>query len=191
MIEDDKPESDYDLLEDEPVLQQETAHDVEGEPTVVSKQAGQAQPDPMHVDPVHSEIQEFLRKIEQSQQKKVASQPQQPPTIELTAEDEVPAKRTEVGALSHKHLAKSQLAEQAAHLGERIAKSDDRLDARLHKKFDHQMGQFQRGQATGHQHEDAKKGEPSAAARVAKMLTTPAGMRDAVVLNEILRRPAD
>ena len=180
-------EVDYDLPEDEATL-----HEYE-EPTRVdtSEPPAGGRPDPMQSsDPVQSEVQEFLRKIGQMQNQQAA--PRQPtPSVELIIENPAAVRRAEVGALSHEHLAESQLAEQAAHLGERIAQADDRIDARLHKKFDHQMGQFQHEQITGHRHKDSTKAEPSTAARVAKMLTTPSGMRDAVILHEILRRPSD
>lgn len=182
----ERDEVDYDLPEDEATLyeyEEPTRVDVNEPP------AGE-RPDPMQsTDPVQSEVQEFLRKIGQMQNPQAA--PRQPVPVELILENPAPVRRAAVGALSQKHLAESQLAEQAAHLGERIAQADDRIDARLHKKFDHQMGQFQHEQITGHRHKDETEAEPSVAARIAKMLTTPTGMRDAVILHEILRRPSD
>ena len=181
-------EVDYELPDDELELYEyEEPTRVEGARTEGN---GPSVDEPVPADPVQSEVQEFLRKIGQIQHEP-ASRRQPAPPVEPRLEEPAPVRRAEVGALSKKHLPQSQLAEQAAHLGERIAQSDDRLDARLHKKFDHQMGQFKHEQTTGHRHEDKTEAEPSAAARVAKMLSTPSGMRDAVILHEILRRPSD
>ncbi len=175
-------EGDFDRLEEEPALY--------GEAAMHSPAGNAGQTAPSQMDPVQTEIQEFLRKIGQAQHGEPTA-PRLELPAELIVEEEPAVRRSEVGALSHEHLAESQLAEQAAHLGERIAQADDRLDARLHKTFDHQLGQFQNKPTVGHRHEDAIELRPSAAARVAKMLTTPAGIKDAVVLSEILRRPSD
>lgn len=87
------------------------------------------------------------------------------------------------------HLEESQLAENAALMGSKIAQSDDRLEARLHEKFDHKLGKLESRKA-----ETVKPVEPqvpSTAEAIAKMLSSPDGMRQAVVLNEILQRPSD
>jgi hypothetical protein len=87
-----------------------------------------------------------------------------------------------------RRLPESQLAEQAAHLGEQIAQSDDRLEARLHDKFDHRLGNLEGAKAKP----ATKAAEaPSAAGRIRGMLTRPGGVRDAIILSEILRRPSD
>lgn len=100
-----------------------------------------------------------------------------------------PVARSEASrADSHelRHLPESQLAEHAAHLGEGIAGADDRVQARLEAKF----GKFlDQSPATTHQ----APADPAtnAAARIAAALSSPGGVRDAIVLNEILQRPVD
>ncbi|QDV72377.1 hypothetical protein [Botrimarina mediterranea] len=103
--------------------------------------------------------------------------------LDVQAESPQPARR---GPL--RHLPESQLAENAAHLGENISTADDRVEARLHEKFDHRLGTLMNRPGGA----EAKVAEPaSAAARIRKALVTPGGARDAVILSEILRSPAD
>ena len=78
----------------------------------------------------------------------------------------------------------------AERLGAEVALADDRLDARLHERFDHQVGRL-----SGEQPDAVAAGDAalpaSAAARVRAILASPRGVREALVLNEVLRRPAD
>lgn len=87
------------------------------------------------------------------------------------------------------HLAESQLAEQAAHLGEVLSQTDERLEARLHEKFDNRLGKLGSRDRTPNESETAKKEAPAKA--IAEMLKNPDTVRNAVILNEILTRPAD
>ncbi|TWT99917.1 hypothetical protein Pla108_08600 [Botrimarina colliarenosi] len=85
-----------------------------------------------------------------------------------------------------RHLPESQLAEQAAHLGESLSQTDERLEERLHQKFDHRLGNIAERPAA------SAAAEPdSAAARIKKALKRPGGVGEAVILAEILRRPSD
>lgn len=87
-------------------------------------------------------------------------------------------------------LKESQLAEQAARLGYDLSQTDERLEARLEAKFKHRLGKLDRG-------EDATPAAPAVdegvlgAEKIAAMLVNPEGIRNAVVLNEILSRPVD
>jgi len=90
------------------------------------------------------------------------------------------------------HLKESTLAEQAAHLGEQVAQADDRVAARLHEKFDHQLGKLQ-ARNTQRRSEAAAAAvlEPTSAESIAALLANPDSIRNAIVLNEILQRPTD
>ncbi|MEN0111681.1 MAG: hypothetical protein AAF805_13265 [Planctomycetota bacterium] len=87
-------------------------------------------------------------------------------------------------------LRESQLAENAAHLGEGIASAGDRVEARLHEKFDHRLGSLRRRAV---ETPNVAESEPptSTAARVRKMLSEPTGARDAFVLAQVFSRRGD
>lgn len=119
---------------------------------------------------------------------------QREPKIEMILEAEEPRPATEEPAPARqrvelRHLPESQLAEQAAQLGGQVAQADDRLEARLHEKFDHRLGKLsQRSEA---EQEVPPADHETGAARIKALLARPGGVREAVVLSEILRRPAD
>ncbi|MGL4512553.1 MAG: hypothetical protein ACRCT8_05630 [Lacipirellulaceae bacterium] len=88
----------------------------------------------------------------------------------------------------------SHLAEQAAHLGERIAQTDERAAERVHQKFDHPLGRLSATadtSATPTPAGGAGQAGQSTAARLRERLASPAGMREAIILNEVLARPID
>ncbi|TWT47254.1 hypothetical protein [Botrimarina hoheduenensis] len=89
------------------------------------------------------------------------------------------------------HLPQSQLAEQAAHLGEGIAASDDRLQARLDAKFGKSVAARDLAEAASASAQRGDSASSTAASRIAAALASPTGVRDAIVLNEILTRPTD
>lgn len=196
--EDDEPIGEPVLLEEPPVAA--------GAP-----KPQQAQPKPAQAD-LRSEVEEFLRRAanqgappaqqkpaqspkpkpsldpfdEPVRQRPSAAKPKPAPPIEIELAPE-PTPAT-FRSRELRHLPESQLAEQAAHLGETIGLADDRVEARLHEKFDHRLGKLT-DQPTSPK---AAVGEPGGpAARIRKALATPGGAREAVILSEILRRPAD
>lgn len=82
------------------------------------------------------------------------------------------------------------MAQKTSRLGQRIVAEDEEFDVKLKAKFDHALGTL-----------SERSSEPSAAspppvimtpaAQIAAMLANPEGVRQAVILNEILRRPSD
>jgi hypothetical protein len=76
------------------------------------------------------------------------------------------------------------------HLGERIIADDEQFDVQLKAKFDHRVGTLAAARVEPSTAVSASIGE-SPAAQIAEMLTSPEGVRQAIVLNEILRRPGD
>ena len=198
-------------LDDEPWMEGQ-AEALDDRPVVAN--AGQG-------DPVKSEVEDFLRrigKLQEGQQgaglegEAAREKPQLDPMLEppprrrrpqrgpirqvevLTDEPAVemqvePAPPLRAEPVAEHRLPESQLAEKASHLGERIAKADDRVEARLHEKFDHNLGRLEERPTK----EDAPM-EPApvgSAGRIKQALSTPAGMRDAILLQEILNRPTN
>ncbi len=79
------------------------------------------------------------------------------------------------------------LAEQASNLGQRIVAEDEQFDVQLKAKFDHAVGTL----ASSTPASIPPPVGATPASQIAAMLASPEGIRQAVVLNEILRRPAD
>jgi hypothetical protein len=85
-----------------------------------------------------------------------------------------------------------QIAEHVRHLGEEVDLADDKLEARLHRVFDHSVGQL-RKQATDSApappegpHDQAPAVSSSA---IAQMMRSQQAIRNAIILGEILHRP--
>ena len=85
---------------------------------------------------------------------------------------------------------RSDLAEQASNLGQRIIDEDQQFDVQLKAKFDHTVGTLA-GSDGRRSRAGAASRSDSPAAQIAAMLASPDGVRQAIVLNEILRRPSD
>jgi hypothetical protein len=79
------------------------------------------------------------------------------------------------------------LAEQQPHLGQRIIEDDKQFDEQLKAKFDHSVGTLAGSDAA----QPAALQRETPASQIAAMLANPEGVRQAVILNEILRRPSD
>lgn len=90
------------------------------------------------------------------------------------------------------HMRRGAFEERASHMGEELSQTDERLEARLHEKFDHRMGTLSaRRQAREADDAHQKEHVNSVADNLFDLLSTPQGVQQAVLLNEILTRPAD
>jgi hypothetical protein len=81
------------------------------------------------------------------------------------------------------------LAQQASNLGRRIIQEDAQFDEQLKAKFDHAVGTLGSSATTSAQEPTVAANSP--AASIAAMLANPDGVRQAVLINEILRRPSE
>jgi hypothetical protein len=81
------------------------------------------------------------------------------------------------------------LAEQASNLGRRIVQEDEQFDVQLKAKFDHPVGTLT-GSARSAEEQILAPGT-AAAANIAALLANPEGVRQAILVNEIMRRPSD
>lgn len=77
------------------------------------------------------------------------------------------------------------MTEQVSHLGEEVGLADDRLEEHLRAKFDHQLGSLRQQEAEPRAPEEVS----ALAAEIHQMLSTPAGLRQLIIANEILNRP--
>jgi hypothetical protein len=84
------------------------------------------------------------------------------------------------------------VAEQAARLGQRIIEDDQQFDVQLKAKFDHTVGTLTGSAVAAAEQAAIAAAEASTpAAEIATLLSNPNGVRQAIVINEILRRPSE
>jgi hypothetical protein len=172
-------------------------------------------------DPLRSQVEEFLRRASKPPEKvPPRQQPQRrpPSEIELLVEGENrlrtspaaaaakaavaadkkraarrPSKRQTVAEhVEQQVAARSQsIAQNASHLGQRIVTDDQQFDDQLKAKFEHKLGALSVTAAPLTSAEQRAAAPATPAAQIAAMLANPDGVRQAVILNEILRRPSD
>ena len=91
-----------------------------------------------------------------------------------------------IGAVSQ------EFRKEVADLGERVKQADEQFDRQLQQKFDHTLGSL--GDRDAPRADDQRQpagGATSPAAQMAALLASPDGVRQAILLNEILLRPVD
>jgi len=172
-------------------------------------------------DPLRSQVEEFLRRASKPPEKEPPrSQPQRrpPSEIELLVEGENrlrtspaaaaakaavaadkkraarrPSKRQTVAEhVEEQVAARSQsISQNASTLGQRIITEDQQFDDQLKAKFDHRLGALSVTAMPLTSAEQVAAAPATPAAQIAAMLANPDGVRQAVILNEILRRPSD
>jgi hypothetical protein len=79
------------------------------------------------------------------------------------------------------------MAQKVSNLGQRIIAEDRQFDDKLKAKFDHAVGTLAANNPAAAEPTPAPRDAP--AAEIAAMLANPDGVRQAIVLNEILSRP--
>jgi len=82
------------------------------------------------------------------------------------------------------------LAEKKPKLGQRIIQEDEQFDEQLKAKFDHTLGTLSSA-VSSTEPPPSMPATPNAAAQIAAMLANPEGVRQAILLNEIMNRPSD
>lgn len=165
---------------------------------------------PRQPKPLGNEVEEFLRRaIDQRRGEQPAEveilqpvAPAGPPPFQMAeaAVAEVHAEDSQIGENVeehvHSHIDTSQFADRESHLGSDIDQADDKMAARLHKVFDHQLGQFRREDRREVESTERASTPPEDIFRLksqslADALRNPGSLRQAIVLSEILHRPDD
>jgi hypothetical protein len=162
-----------------------------------------AQPTPAAQQRPKSEIEMLVLPPSRSSERPPMPAPMRPGEIRpapaarpISSAEQRGARRTKKRQSVAEHVAEQvtsrtqSLAQNASQLGQRIANEDQQFDTQLKAKFDHAIGTLS---------ESEKSSQPPAqspprdtpAAQIAAMLTNPDGVRQAVLVNEILRRPSD
>lgn len=91
----------------------------------------------------------------------------------------------------HVGAATQEFRQEVADLGERVRQADEQFDAQLHQKFDHELGSLAAHRPTSASDQPPTAERAPFATPIATLLASPEGVRQAIVLNEILRRPED
>jgi len=158
-----------------------------------------------------NELEKLLREVAQQAQQagqgRPAQRPQhQPrriqPELEILDEDSVEiidAEPLHEGMMDHvaesmdtsdvTHRA-AQLSRHASQLGAQVGQADEKLEGRLHEKFDHDLGKIHDESVTT-AGQKGQEGVALTASDIVGMLSHPKSISQAVVLNEILQRPID
>jgi hypothetical protein len=89
------------------------------------------------------------------------------------------------------HLDTSDISRHVSSLGADVGQADDRLEARIHEKFDRDLSKLDDRFEESAGADQQSKTEESMAAEIAQLFRTPQSVRQAIVLNEILQRPED
>jgi hypothetical protein len=161
---------------------------------------------------LNAEIEQFLKRASQRRDDRSscgervarAKAPPKPPPKPLgrprsdQVVDAPPSERRPLGSVAEsveKHLSNRGFSERAEHLADDIADADRQMEEHLQKAFTRQVGTLAAttplagaGPVTDAPPAAAEKTLP-AAATLAGALATPQGMREAVILSEILQRP--
>ncbi|MEM8943869.1 MAG: hypothetical protein AAGD11_01705 [Planctomycetota bacterium] len=156
-------------------------------------------------DALRSEVEEFLRRAQgrpEPQKAQTTTKPPQMPPPRDRAQPtrvakELPRKKRpktlrNEGVAEHveRHLGTADLAPQSEKLATTVAQSDERLDAHLHEKFDHDLGSLQHRDGSSPAAPAADNAaKDDVAGNIAEMLRSPQGMRQLIIANEVLRRP--
>jgi hypothetical protein len=164
---------------------------------------------------LNEEIEQFLKRAGQrrgeGQQRERASRPpesrprapKQPPAPPRPSLRETPvdadvvsgdeSRRDSVAASVEKHLQTGTFEKRAAHLADDITRADQQMEQHLQEAFNRRVGTLAGTPVASAPVTDAAtapvEDTPSAAAAFAQILRTPQGMREAIVLGEILARP--
>ena len=160
------------------------------------------------------EIEQFLRQAaaKVAQQNQPQQQPpprQQPPRQQqrpaqeiLYVEPEIveaePVRSLDSSSDSSGQLQPHKFDQSGAQRGQRERMADDMMEAHLHEKFDHQIGELA-GESTqvASDYQDADEvptlsdAPANIADQIVNMLSSPNGVQQAIILHEILRRPED
>ena len=116
--------------------------------------------------------------------------PARQPPIEYLDAEIVEAEPVREGVAEHvkHHLDTDDVTSRASQLGVAAGQADDRLEAHIHDKFDHDLSKIDDRLGTDDEVGGLSAGKP-VASELAEMLRSPKSIRQAVILSEILNRP--
>lgn len=84
-------------------------------------------------------------------------------------------------------MSTDDVTEHGEHFSDKMEKADDEREARMHRKFDQQVGDLKES-ASVHTEVKAEMGL-GLASEIMEMLSQPKSVRQAIILSEVLERP--
>lgn len=161
---------------------------------------------------MRDEVEEFLRRAaarraqaeaRRREQQQQPAQPQQQrpapisrpplrspePEVEIIEAEEADLSSRFTSSVAQHLHGTTEIARHAAGLGAEVDLADDKLEARLHKTFDHKLGQL-KNTSTGSTPPQANT-DALPPLSLARLLNDSQSIRNAIVLSEILNRPED
>jgi hypothetical protein len=153
-------------------------------------------------------VEEYQRARQKDQQRRTSIPPAKPAKQAATkkpprrlSESPVDAEVIDrpgesVAAHVAKHLQNEAFDQRAAHMTDDLAKADREREEHHRKVFSHNLGRLAKPAVAAAETSDEGSNTQAAAASstataLAGLLTTPQNIRQAIILNEILQRPAD
>jgi hypothetical protein len=166
--------------------------------------------------PLSDEIAEFLRRAaqrraEQMQQQQRAAQQQSAPPLqplrpaapavveaEIVDDDDLTPVRSPLSTVAQhvaQHLDTREFAQRAERMADATEQSDERMESHLRHAFDHRLGNISAGTqsitaAITPVADDEIRARVAANHPLLSMLRQPQSVRNAIILSELLKRPA-
>ena len=116
------------------------------------------------------------------------SQPAEPPAGRRPKPEPlqpIDLRRESVAGHVARHVSTQDIVEQTSRLGEEVSLADEHMESHLQEAFSGQLGSLQ------HREREVAEQGLSIGEEIRNLLSQPAGMRQMIVANEILRRPED
>ena len=140
-------------------------------------------------------IEEFLRRVAQHRRQQVQDDDDIIDAEVIEDDDEIGVLGSESRSIAEpleRQVGSMDFDQRASRLGAAVDASDDRMEAHLHDVFEHKLGEL--GATTcrasdSSLDDDSKPDKTTGGFDVKRWLRSPNHLRDAILLNEILRRP--
>ena len=142
------------------------------------------------------EIEEFLRRAAAKRAEALDpnAQPQRPIRVDYVEPEIVDVEVIEPdpytdGVADHvaRHLDTSSYEARESRLGQQVGQADEKLESRLHDKFDHRLGALDTDDMMASDEPESQV--PATPNDIARLLGSAENIRNAIILNEILQPP--
>ncbi|MEK6246995.1 MAG: hypothetical protein N2C12_02375 [Planctomycetales bacterium] len=131
-------------------------------------------PDEVPQQDLANEIDAFLRRVQNRDDRQELEIPQPQPTEVVDAE-----------LLDIEPYITSSAPEDRSQIGEKVNQSENRFDQHIHEVFDHDLGSLGKSR----QQQEVTPEVPTSAEEVRKLFSDAENIRKAVILNEVFARP--